>query len=108
MLGEEETAHLIGSRSEAQYGSPEPNSQRWTCWNRAGEQWGAGEGDTRINNSTNYRRAETKGLLYFRVSAILLFIFDPNNATVSLLNITITILDIIHRPVFYLKLNSTL
>jgi hypothetical protein len=81
MLGEEETAHLIGSQSEAQYGSPEPNSQRWTCWNRAGEQWEAGEGDTRINNSTNYRRAETKGLLCFRVSAILLFIHDPNKET---------------------------
>jgi len=27
-------ARLIGSRSETQYGSLEPNSQRWTCWNR--------------------------------------------------------------------------
>jgi hypothetical protein len=40
--------------------------------------------------------------------------YEPSNLMLSIglwrwyINITITILDIIHRPVFYLKLNSTL
>ena len=31
---EEVAARLIGTESEAGYGSLEPNSQRWTDWNR--------------------------------------------------------------------------